>query len=129
MALGLQGSLVAPLCTPGLLTLSCFAHITSAPKWTPSYLPLKPDLVEEKEIESFYPSIGLKLKEQGARGGGHRAGALMGKKNELWVCSVPPPTHSRSQQVLYLAPTSALNGCGAVHLVSGLGGRGMLSRL
>lgn len=105
MALGLQGSLVAPLCTPGLLTLSCFAHITSAPKWTPSYLPLKPDLVEEKEIESFYPSIGLKLKEQGARGGGHRAGALMGKKmNYGFVQFHLPPILGANKFFIWLRP-------------------------
>lgn len=43
------------------------------------------------------------------------------RKIGWWGCSILPPTHSRSQRILYLALTSALNSCGAVHLVTGLG--------
>lgn len=89
-------------------------------------LPLsQPNLVEEEGIKPFCPSIGPKLKKRVGRR--PEGGGLMGNTG-LWVCSVLPPTYSRSQQVLYLALTSTLNSCGAVHLVSGSGGRGIFSQ-
>lgn len=115
--------LVAPLRTPDLLILPCFVHIASARPQIDNFPPSQPDLAEEEKIKPFCPSIDLKLKRERERERERASWGLVGKTG-LWLCSVLPPTHSRSQQVLYLALTSALNIRGAVHLVSGLGGRG-----